>query len=209
MRKKAALRAAMSEEDAAQAVEIRRAEREARADIHQAWLDALVHVAVAAIAAWTQVMQWRIRAWMAEQTGGQQPGTADNVSGWQPPPRGSGERGSGTAGVIPIKGYGLGRLVDDMRPHEQMPVAMAPPLRRVAWISVGLLAALGAALFLAHTAHLAVAGGWLVLLALTAALALAIYSHGFRRGPAWAHRAAFSMALLGLALPVVIVLVNI
>jgi len=45
VRKKAALRAAMSEEDAAQAIEIRRAEREARADIHQAWLDALVHVA--------------------------------------------------------------------------------------------------------------------------------------------------------------------
>jgi hypothetical protein len=86
---------------------------------------------------------------------------------------------------------------------------MAPPLRRAAWIGLGLLAALGAALFLAHAAHLVVAGGWLVLLALTAALALAIYSLGFRRGPAWAHRAAFSTAMLGLALPVVIVLVNI
>ena len=52
-------------------------------------------------------------------------------------------------------------------------------------------------------------GCWLVLLALAAAVALAIYSHGFRRGPASAHRAAFSKGLLGLALPIVIVLVNI
>jgi len=209
MRKKAALRAAMSEEDADQAMETGRAEREARADIHQAWLDAQVHVAVAAIAAWTQVMQWRIQAWMARQTGGQQPGTPGAGSGWQPPPRPAGRRGGGTPGAIPVKGYSLSRLVDEMRPHEQMPVAMTPPLRRVAWIGTGLLAALGAALVLAHTAHLAVAGGWLVLLALTAALTLAIYSHGFRRGRAWAHRAAFSTALLGLALPIVIVLVNI
>jgi hypothetical protein len=86
---------------------------------------------------------------------------------------------------------------------------MAAPLRRVAWIGVGLLAALGATLLLAHTAHAAVAGGWLVVLALAAALALAVYSRGFRRGPAWAHRAAFSTALMGLALPIVIVLVNI
>jgi Domain of unknown function (DUF4407) len=81
MRKKAALRAAMSEEDAAQAVEIHRAEHEARADIHQARLDALVHVALEAIAAWNQVMQWRIRAWVAEQTGDRQPSTADDASG--------------------------------------------------------------------------------------------------------------------------------
>jgi len=44
---------------------------------------------------------------------------------------------------------------------------------------------------------------------IVAAVALAIYSHGFRRGPSWAHLAAFGTGLLGLALPVVIVLVNI
>lgn len=208
MRKKAALRAAMSEADADQAIEIRRAELEARADIHQAWLDAQVHVAIAATAAWTQVAQWRIQAWVAQQTGSQQPTASDSGSGGEPPPDRE-QRGPGAAGAIPVKGYSLSRLVDEMRPHEQMPVAMAPPLRRVAWIGIGLLAALGAALVIAHTAHLAVAGGWLVLVALTAALVLAIYSRGFRRGPAWAHGAAFSTALLGLALPIVILLVNI
>jgi hypothetical protein len=61
----------------------------------------------------------------------------------------------------------------------------------------------------AHAAHAAVAGGWLVVLALVVALALAAYSRGFRRGPVWAHRAALSTGLLGLLLPFVIVLVNI
>lgn len=95
------------------------------------------------------------------------------------------------------------------QPHSRMAVDMARPLRRVAWIGVGLLATLGLALALAHTVHAAVAGGWLVMAALAAALALAVYSRGFRSGPAWAHRAAFGTGLLGLALPLVIVLVNV
>ncbi len=48
------------------------------------------------------------------------------------------------------------------QPHHRMPASMAGPLRRVAWFGVGLLAALGAALLVADTAHTAVAGGWLV-----------------------------------------------
>ena len=99
--------------------------------------------------------------------------------------------------------------MDLAQPHERMPVTMPQPLTRVAWLGVGLQAALGGALLLAHAAHTVVAGGWLVLVSLGAALALAIYSRGFRRGPAWAHLAAFGTAMLGLALPVVIVLVNI
>ena len=207
-RKKVALHAALDEEDAADAIDLRRAEREARADIHQAGLDAQAEVTLHALDAWKQVEQWRIRAWVDEQTGGQQSHTSGTGSGRQPPPRHGGRRAPGAAGAIPIKGHSLSRLVEDIRPHERMPVAMAPPLTRVAWIGVGLLSALGAALFLAQAAHAAVAGGWLVLLALAAALALAIYSRGFRRGPAWAHRAAFTTGLLGLALPVVIILMN-
>ena len=86
---------------------------------------------------------------------------------------------------------------------------MALPLTRMAWIGTGLLSALGASVFLAQAAHATVSGGWLVLPTLAAALALAIYSHGFRRGPAWAHRAAFATGLIGLVLPAVIVLMNI
>jgi hypothetical protein len=79
----------------------------------------------------------------------------------------------------------------------------------MAWLGSGLQVALGGALLLAHAAHATVTGGWLVLVTLAAATALAIYCRGFRHGPAWAHLAAFGTALLGLALPVVIVLVNI
>jgi Domain of unknown function (DUF4407) len=208
-RKKVALRAAMNEEDAADEIDLRRAEREARAFIHQAVLDAQAEVVIDALDGWKQVQQWRIRAWVEEQTSGQQPRPSDPDSGWQPsPPRYGGRRGSNMGGEIPVKGNSLSRLVDDMRPHERMPVPMAAPLTRVAWIGTGLLSVLGASLFLAQSAHAAVAGGWLVLPALAAALALAIYSRGFRRGPAWAHRAAFSTGLLGLALPVVIILMN-
>lgn len=52
----------------------------------------------------------------------------------------------------------------------------------------------GAAVLSADTALPAMAGGWLVAPALTAALALAIYSCGFRSRPAWAHRAASASA---------------
>lgn len=208
-RKKVALRTAMNEEDVADEIDLRRAEREARAFIHQAVLDAQAEVVVDALDGWKQVQQWRIRAWVEEQTSGQQPRPSDPDSGWQPPPpRYGGRRGPDTAGAIPVKGNSLSRLVDDMRPHERMAVPMAAPLTRVAWIGTGLLSALGASLFLAQFAHAAVAGGWLVLPALAAALALAIYSRGFRQGPAWAHRAAFSTGLLGLALPVVIIVMN-
>jgi hypothetical protein len=207
-RKKVALRAAMNEEDTADAIDLRRAERESRAFIHQAVLDAQAEVVIDALDAGKQVAQWRIRAWVEEQTTGQRSSTPGTGSGWQPPPRHGGPRGPDMAGAIPVKGHSLSRLVDDIRPHEQMPVPMAPPLTRVARIGTGLLSALGASVFLAQAMHATVAGGWLVLPALAAALALAIYSRGFRQGPAWAHRAAFSTGLLGLALPVVIILMN-
>jgi hypothetical protein len=212
-RKKVVLRAAMEEENAHDRTELRRAERQAASDIKLAWLDAKVHVALAGIAAWTRVAEQNIQAWEATQTAGIQNGTPAGAGGWQPPPW-AGPGGwqppqRRAANDVPAKETSLTDLVKKAQPHHRMAVTMAGPLRRVAWIGVGLLAALGAALLLADTAHATVAGGWLVAAALTATLALAIYSRGFRRGPAWAHRAAFGTGLLGLALPVVIVLANV
>jgi hypothetical protein len=43
-----------------------------------------------------------------------------------------------------------------------------------------------------------------VVAALAAGACLAIYSRGFKRGPSWAHLAAFGTAVLGLALPALI-----
>ena len=208
-RKKVALRAADAEEDAADAIELRRAEREARAHTYQAALDAVVEVTFDALDAWKQVARWRIGAWVDEQTGGRPSRTSGAGSSGQPNGRPGRQHGHGAPASIPINSHSLGGLVDLSQPHERTPVTMPKPLTRVAWLGVGLQAALGGALLLAHAAHTAVAGGWLVLVTLGAALALAIYSRGFRRGPAWAHLAAFATGLLGLALPIVIVLVNI
>lgn len=207
-RKKALLAAVTEEEDAADVIELRRAEREANAYVHQARLDAQVDVLVAAISAWRRVALWRIGAWTDAQTHGRRSTTAAGDSGWWPPPP-YGRQNRRTPGGSPIRGNNLVTFVDESGPHERMPVPMAQPLTRVAWIGTGLIAALGIALLLAQAAQAAVAGGWLVLFAVAAALALAIYSRGFRRGPSWTHRAAFGTGLLGLALPVVIVLVNI
>jgi hypothetical protein len=66
-RKKVALGAADAEEDAADAIELRRAALEARAHIYQAVLDAVVEVTFDALDAWKQVARWRIGAWVDEQ----------------------------------------------------------------------------------------------------------------------------------------------
>jgi hypothetical protein len=208
-RKKVVLRAARDEEDAADTVELSRAEREARAHVQQGVLDAQVDVALDALDAWKQVVRHWIDAWVDEQTGGRRSRASGAGSSW-PPNEGPGrQHGQGAPAGIPVNSHSLGGLMGLARPHEQMPIAMPEPLARMAWLGTGLQAALAGALFLAHAAHVAVTGGWLVLVTLVAAMALAIYSRGYRRGPAWAHLAAFGTALLGLALPVVIVLVNI
>jgi hypothetical protein len=201
-RKKVMLRAALAEEKAYDATDLRRAERQATSDIQLAWLDAKVHVTLAGIAAWTRVTEQKIQAWEAAQTGGVYDGSAAGGGGWQPPP-------PRAASAVPGKETSLTDLVKTARPHHRMVVNMAKPLRRIAWIGVSLLAALGAALLVARTAHAAIAGGSVVAAALAAALTLAVYSRGFHTGPAWAHRAAFGTGLLGLALPLFIVLVNV
>lgn len=121
-RKKLTLRAVMEEEDAAAAVELRRAGREATAGIHHAWFDAQVRAAQIAANAWAQ----------DQQAGSQRSSPAGDPSGRQPPAL-AGQQAM-TAG-------------------EQVPVAMAPSLRTLAWIGIGLLSALGGARLLARASH--------------------------------------------------------
>jgi len=109
-----------------------------------------------------------------------------------------------------IPAMSLSEFARASRIHERMAVPMAPALSRVAWIGTGLIAGLALLLMLARVAgHVSVAGGGLMLVALLAVLSLAVYSRGFRRGPAWAQRAAFGAGLLGLAIPAVIVALNV
>ena len=68
-RKKVVLHATQDEEDVADTGERSRAEREARAHVHQGVLDALVDVAFDALDAWKQVARHWIGAWVDEHTG--------------------------------------------------------------------------------------------------------------------------------------------
>ncbi len=208
-RKKVILRAAQEEEHTADTVELSRAEREARAHVYQGILDAWVDVAFDALDAWRQVARHWIGAWVDEQTGGRRARAPGAGSNWPPNAGPDRQHGHGIPAGLPVNSRSLAGLMDVAQSHERMPVSMPRPLARMAWLGTCLQAAMCGALLLAHAAHTAVTGGWLVLVTLAAATALAIYSRGFRRGPAWAHLAAFGTALLGLALPVVIVLVNI
>jgi hypothetical protein len=152
----------------------------------------------------------RIRDWLNDYTNGHEHTTKSEYSVWHsPPPRSGSKSQRGARGDTRIQGLSLQGFVDASRPHELMPVRMAPALARVAWIGTGLLAALTLGIFLAHIAHVTVTGGSSVAIALAIATALAIYSRGFRRAPAWAHRATFGMAIVALALPIVIILLNI
>jgi uncharacterized protein DUF4407 len=208
-RKKVVLRVAQDEEEAADRVELSRAEREARAHVYQGVLDAQVDVAFDALDAWKRVARHWIGAWVDERTGGSRSRTSGADTRW-PPNAGPGrQHGHGEPAGVPVNSHSLGGLIDVAHPYERMPVTMPKPLTRIAWLGTCLQAVLGGALLIAHATHAAVTGGWLVLLTLAGATVLAMYSRGFRRGPAWAHLAAFGTGLLGLALPVVIVLVNI
>ena len=85
---------------------------------------------------------------------------------------------------------------------------MAPPLTRLSWIGLAVLASLAVGLLLVRSAHADVTGGWIAAAVLALSAALAIYSQGFRKGPSWTHRAAFVTALVSLALPVLIFALN-
>jgi len=109
-----------------------------------------------------------------------------------------------------IPAMSLSEFARASRIHERMAVPMAPALSRVAWIGTGLVAGLALVLMLARAAaHASISGGGLTLVALLAVLSLAAYSRGFRRGPAWAQRAAFGAGLLGLAVPALVIAMNV
>src|SRR5664280_2872627 len=110
----------------------------------------------------------------------------------------------------PIPALSLSQFTGRARRHEGMATPIEVPLTRAAWIGTALLAALAAALLIAaDVGHFAVTGAWIAFVGLALALGLAVYTHGFRRAPAWAQRGAFGIALAGLLLPPLIVLANV
>ncbi len=202
-RKKVVLHATQDEEDVADLVELSRAEREARAHVHQGALDALVDVALDVMDAWKQVARHWIGSWVDEQTGGRRSRTSGDGRNWPPNTGPDRQYGHGAPAGVPVNSHSLGGLMDLAQPHERMPVAMPKALTRMAWLGTGLQVALGGALLLAHAAHADVTGGWLILVTSAAAAGaghlqprvpprpcLGAPGH-VRHGPAWpsaAHR---------------------
>lgn len=209
-RRRVALAALISEEAAAGDVDRWREERGASAEIHTAGLEAQVDVELERIRASAEVDRWRIRDWAARQTGrGQERGGPDDAA-WAPSSHGPAARGQDrTRPDAPIQGLTLAQFVRDSRPHEQEPVAMAPPLTRLSWIGLAVLTVLVATLVLVRAAHVDATGGWIAAGCLALSAGLVVYSRGFRQGPSWAHRAAFGTALASLALPVLIFALNV
>lgn len=111
----------------------------------------------------------------------------------------------------PVAAWSLSRYVESMqRSHEHLPVEVSSTLMRAGWIGVAILVALAAAGRVYSTlAHTPIAGEWIVLMALAVTASLAVYTKGFRRAPAWALRAIFGVLLMALALPVLIVGINV
>jgi hypothetical protein len=143
-----------------------------------------------------------VDAYREQQVGAAYSGAQSAGQGWS-------AKRPGKARGTRIPASSLSELVPVTKVHERMAVPMAPALSHVAWIGTGLLGGLDLALWVARSdAHVSITGGWLGLAALAAALALAAYSRGFRRGPAWAHRAALGAGLLGLAVPAAIIAMN-
>lgn len=194
-----------------------RARLAADAAIHDATQDARVEVCTTRIRAETYVALCRIDSWVRAQTGG--PGQAssagqgaspghDAAAGrWEPGSAATAQNRSAQSGRV--QAPSLSQFAGAVKTHEQQSVAMAAPLARAAWLGVALLSALIAAMLLLHAMHATIAGTAISALALATAVALAVYSRGFRRGPSWAHRAAFGVAIVGLAMPAIVTALNI
>jgi len=109
-----------------------------------------------------------------------------------------------------ISAWNLGEYVEEMETHESQPVPVPPELARVGFVGAGLLGGLLilAALSSALTGH-TFAGTWMLAVAFAAAAALSVYTHGFRRAPAWGLRAILATFLVGLILPLILIAMNI
>ena len=93
--------------------------------------------------------------------------------------------------------------------HESQPVDIPPALRRASWAGTAFVSSLAIAVTLLSWVRGAIIPGTvLVDAAAIAVLGLAVFTRGFSRANRWALYATFATLVAGLALPVVIVLLN-
>ena len=109
-----------------------------------------------------------------------------------------------------INAFNLDDLVNRMGSHEQVSVPLDRGLRIGGWVGTALIALLSAALaYYSYTGNGFVSAEWVVFAAFILAVSLAAFTKGFRRAPAWAARATFATLLLGLALPILVLSLNV
>jgi hypothetical protein len=200
-RDKVAMGATKEREDYAEEIERGRISREADTSKHEMWTDAgLV------------VEQHKVSQWVQNRTG--TPYTAGSTTSASPSSAGApGQpgttRSSQTLYAAPVQGSTFGQYVSGSTPQHLVPFPLSPWERLLALLGAALVGALGAVLAVLAVAGVAVTAGWLAWVALLPVLGLAAYSHGFRIGALWVHRAAYAVGLAGLVLPVAIIALNI
>jgi hypothetical protein len=109
----------------------------------------------------------------------------------------------GAGHAAPIEGHSLGEFTSDMTDWETRPIRVPDTVRRGGFIGLGLLLAT-----LAGSIVLGASGLFVVGAALLAGVGLLVFTRGFRTAPDWALRAIFATLLTGIAMPFLILLLN-
>jgi hypothetical protein len=108
-----------------------------------------------------------------------------------------------------ISTLSLSEYVERIRGHESMPVTIPSWLRTGGWVGSALIASLAVTLAaITYYTHRVVDGEWLTFVILVASASLMVFTKGFRMAPTWGLRATFAALLAGLALPVVVLALN-
>jgi hypothetical protein len=110
----------------------------------------------------------------------------------------------------PIGGRSLSEYVSNMRAHERHPVPVPRTLRLAGWIGT-LATSLIAAVLGIYTLHTGtpVSGEWIAIVSCASSISLMAFTRGFTRAPSWALRATFVAFGAGLAMPVLVLALNI
>jgi hypothetical protein len=104
----------------------------------------------------------------------------------------------------------LSDYVSNMRAHERHPVPVPRTLRLAGWIGT-LATSLIAATLGIYTIHTgaSVSGEWIAIASSAISVSLMAFTRGFTRAPSWALRATFVAFGTGLAMPVLVLVLNV
>jgi hypothetical protein len=126
----------------------------------------------------------------------------------------SGERPTSTSARSSTSGSGietmsLSEYARRASMHESMPVNIPAWLQVSGWVGTALIATTTVTLtIIAQSTHQMIPGEWLAWILLAGSVSLVVLTRGFRCAPSWGLRATFTALLMGLALPLVVLVLN-